>query len=379
MSSPEEDREMLNNSLLVLQHTLEQLRALPLESADKDESKKFHRKDGKDTRRFDVVAEQAIAVGTQDHPGHRQLLKQVYGNEGFIITEESGRIPKGERILRVSPVIVSDPVDRSSYLEDRIRKAQKEAREGGKRLATLGELFDAERARLGEERARLESCNGSVTLLKDQKFKYTVVLNYFTGEVFVASEDGVFSGNLPSARSLDDITRPVRFRDVENLNIVFYNKPGKYEENRLGTHLRFFSLDESIRSPGGPNRFTHLLEDAASISDIGVIAHNGEKIQESLPNIAIAYFSQGALAAYKLFCDRAHKAHRAGKRLTPVLKNSIYERGLIEHTGIDVVFLNNHEYPSEFRDTTVITPVSNDAAMTLMTGMVERGYATRIV
>lgn len=363
---------MLDNSLFVMQNVLAAIRELPLAEGKRDLSEEYQRKDGKDTRKFDVVAEQMIAVGTRTQQGHRGLLEMVYGDSGFIITEECGRIPKEQDIKTVSPVVVSDPVDRSSYLERLIE-------EGNGTYANLGEVFDAERERIGDARARLESVNSSITLLKDQKFKYTAVLNFFTGEVFVASEDGIFSGDLTTARGVDDIRTPVAFKDVENLNALFYNKRGKYEQNRLGTHLRFFALDENIRSPGGPNRFTYLLDDPEGVSDIGVIAHNGEKIQESLPNIAVAYFSQGALAAYRLKCDRTHKAHRKGKRLTPVRRNSIYEDDLIEKTGVDVLFLNNHEYPSEFRDTTVIAPASNDAAMTILTGMETRGYAFRIV
>ena len=70
---------------------------------------------------------------------------------------------------------------------------------------------------------------------------------------------------------------------------------------------------------------------------------------------------------------------RAEKVMTPNRLNSLYQLGLIEKEGIKVRFLNTHEYPSEFRDTTVITPVANDRAFTLMEGMIQQGYAIRIV
>jgi len=41
--------------------------------------------------------------------------------------------------------------------------------------------------------------------------------------------------------------------------------------------------------------------------------------------------------------------------------------------------LNNHDYPSEFRDTTLIVPKENEAAVTMMVGMVEREFAIRII
>ena len=52
---------------------------------------------------------------------------------------------------------------------------------------------------------------------------------------------------------------------------------------------------------------------------------------------------------------------------------------MIVNTGIKLVFLNNNQYPSEFRDTTIIFPSENEAALILMEGMVEREYAIRII
>jgi hypothetical protein len=59
--------------------------------------------------------------------------------------------------------------------------------------------------------------------------------------------------------------------------------------------------------------------------------------------------------------------------------NSLFNQGLIVNTGLKLTFLNNHLYPSEFRDTTVIIPTENEAALTLMNGMVDREYAMRII
>ena len=143
---------------------------------------------------------------------------------------------------------------------------------------------------------------------------------------------------------------------------------------------RFFSLDErSSQRPIGPLRFTYLINYDSKPSGVGLVAHNGEKIQELLPNISIALFSKGELQAYKLFCDPEFTQERNGKEMTPVLANSLYSSGLLVNTGIKSTFLNNYDYPSEFRDTTVITPATNEPAVTMMTGMVERKYALRIV
>ena len=91
------------------------------------------------------------------------------------------------------------------------------------------------------------------------------------------------------------------------------------------------------------------------------------------------YLPRKLLQAYKLFCDPEYTEERGGKDLTPVLANSLYSPGLLVNTGVKSTFLNNYDYPSEFRDTTAIISSKNEAALTMFIGMVERGYATRIV
>ena len=376
----EEDYEMLDGSLRIMLNMFNTLRGIDVKQAqrglkdlDQRHQERYARKDRKDTLFFDVVAEDAITLGWE-YIGHDGLFKRVYSQSGVIITEERGKIGSS-RIEHNTPVIISDPTDRSSYLEQLIRD-----HEGA--CATMGDVFDRERERIGDAHARVESVNSSVTLLKDNMIKYTIVLNMFTGEVFVAYPRGVFSGNIQDAKKGHTVfTQRAQFKADETLSMLCYTEEGKYESNRKGTHLRFFPLDSTIKKPGGPNRFTYLLQEAEGqqVSPIGVIAHNGEKIQESLPNIAVAFFSGGQLRAYKLFCDGDFAEQRAGKELTPNLQNSIYNNGLLVNTGIKLMFLNNYQYPSEFRDTTVIIPTANDAAGTLMDGMVHRQYAIRII
>jgi hypothetical protein len=375
----EEDLEMLNGSILIMKNLYNELRGLDLASAtlnlkDMDEKKRklYERKDGKDTLEFDVVAEDAIFLG-RSIPGHSSLIESVYGKSGISITEERGRIPRKMRIEHDTPVIISDPFDGGSHMEDYIKR-------NGDGCETLGEVLDIERKLLGEERAMREACNSSVTLLKDNTIKYTVIMNILTGELFVGYPRGVYSADVTKVRSIEDLNKPVRFSDNENLKMICYTLEGKYENNRIGTHLRFFPLDKRAHEkPIGALRFSYLVEHKGKPSGVGVVAHNGEKIQELLPNVSIALFSKGGLQAYKLFCDPELSQERKNREMTPVIANSLYSCGLLHNTGIKSSFLNNYDYPSEFRDTTVIVPVNNEPAVTMMTGMVERNYAVRIV
>lgn len=376
-----EDAAALQGSIEIMRHTYRVLRRLPAREAAEGlaemteaERDRYRRKDGKDTRRFDIVAEQEITNGN-DFKGHLQMLRNVYDEDPFTITEEQGRLPRPpSRIEDVTPVIVSDPVDRSSYLERLIAEMDEPG-------MTLGDIFDAERERLGEQ-ARVEGCNSSVTLIKDNKLKYSVILNLFTGEAYCAFEEGVFKGDIRRISAKRPGHR-VTFRSDETDDILFYTKPGKYDSNRHGTCLRFFDL-VSIPKPGGPIRFTYLLEENAHLSSVGLIAHNGEKIQESLPNVVVAFWARDKerrrqLASFRLHCEEDYKEHQKGYRLTPVLRNSIYEHGLIRQTGIKAGFLNNREYPSAFRDTIVTSPIGNGRAMATLYGLIHMEQAMRIV
>ena len=373
---------MLNASLIVMKRVYKMLGNLAINKAGVHISdlpaevrEKYSRKDGKDTIGLDIVAEDIISIGGEVVAyggGHYSLFQRIYDISGVIITEERGRIPRELRIEHNTPILISDPVDGTA-------PARKLIEDFGKDSKNMKEVFAKAKQAMGDS-ARLTSSNSSVTLLKDNRIVFSIILNLITGEIYVAYERGVFVGHINKVTDVEKMKTRVRFADQEGLTMLCYTKGEKYQNNRLGTHLRFFPVVDESSSPIGPLRFAYLMADSRGkpLSDISIIAHNGEKIQEALPNIAVAFFSGGELQAYKLFCDREYHSYRAGMQLTPNIANSIY-RGLIINTGLRLTFLNNHDYPSQFRDTTVIVPTANEAGVTMMRGMVERGFAMQIV
>ena len=373
------DEIMLAGTLGIMRHMFHVLRDIPVGEAARDLSQfdertraKYSRKDMKDTRFFDIVAEDTIALGN-GCSGHMDQIQRVYNQTGVIITEECGRVPREVRIEHSTPTIISDPVDSSSYFDDILKRH-------GEGEMRVGDAFDRELESVGEPAVRRHACSSSVTLIKDNEIKYTVVLNLLTGDIYVGSARGLYRGDVRAFDATTDIRIPLEFDDAENMQMLCYTTTGKYENNRRGTRLRFFPLHERARkSPVGPMRFTYLLRFGDGMdSQVGVLAHNGEKIQEALPNIAMAYFSGGRLNAYKMFCDAHYTEQRAGMQLTPNLANSFYSDGLLPNTGLKSTFLNNYDYPSDFRDTTLVISHGNDAAHTMLTGMVKKGYAVQI-
>lgn len=234
----EEDAKLFDGSIGIMQRMYQTLRELPVKEALKDLSEldektqtRYVRKDQKDTRYFDIIAENAISTGDYSS-GHLDLFQRVLGKSGVIITEECGRIPREIMIEHDTPVIISDPLDISIYIED-IAKTDSSG--------TLGQLFDRE-LKKDPKKHRRHASSSSVTLLRDNMIKYTIILNLFTGEVYVGSPNGVFMGDIAIATSVKDITKDVEFSNLETLNMVCYTVPGKYEQNIFGTHLRFFPL-----------------------------------------------------------------------------------------------------------------------------------------
>ncbi len=94
----DEDSKMLQGSLEIMTQMYGTLRALEVQRAKVDISqldektrKRYSRKDKKDTRFFDIVAEDAISLG-HDFFGHDALFKRVYNQSGVVITEEKGKV-----------------------------------------------------------------------------------------------------------------------------------------------------------------------------------------------------------------------------------------------------------------------------------------------
>ncbi|MBL7160754.1 MAG: hypothetical protein ISS93_02810 [Candidatus Aenigmarchaeota archaeon] len=377
-----EDLEMANGSIHVMKTLYDSVWDMPIEAAlmgsDKfsDKEKKiFRRMDGKPTIGIDKEAENILHTGIGPYCGLLTYMNRAYRKHGVIITEECGKMPSDFRIQQETPIIISDPIDASSLLEKIMKLA-----EPGERV---GKAFERALGEMGDNVNRFAP-NSSITMLRDDMIKYTIVLNLLTGDVYVGSLRGVFRGNIKGIKSFEDINTPLEFsHEHKNTLLCYTREKGKYEDNRKGTHLDRFDLHKSAKEkigPTGPMRFTYLLKFGDSLDgEVGVIAHNGEKVQEALPSNGISLFSRGQLLAYKLYCMPEYKKERDGRELTPAEPNSIYHHGSICNRGVKCTFLGRYDYPSQFRDTTVIVPAGNYPVVDVMKKMVVNNEAVRIV
>jgi hypothetical protein len=373
--------DMMEGSFQILKKTYQELKNMkpedaikPVEELSEKLREIYNKKEKKDTLFMDVLAEQCLA-GSEQRVGNLDLVSRVLpGHEGVWITEERGIVtlkntdPLSHNQILISegtPVFISDPIDQSRQIEAMAKTYST--------LNNFGQIFDAELAKRGVV-ARVDAPNVSVTMLKNNQIMYTMILNLLTREFYVGSEKGVFSGDIEKASKFDDISNPLKFRTVfekaeDNLRMVGYAFGGKYQRNLAGTNLSYFIHETTIAQPVGPLRFSYLLaENGTEIPNIGLIAYNGEKVQELLPSIAMAYFAKGELNAWKLFCHPDKLEERAGKDMTPHLRNSLF-KGYMRTEGIEYTHMNRHRNPNNFRDTVVIIPKNNYSAKTMMRGM----------
>lgn len=358
-----EDSDMMEYSLKSLKAANEGLKSLTLEEAIMDVShfEVFSRKKEADTKMLDAIPEYHIIT--------KNKFKDAYGNYGVVLGEESGKGCE-VNINPLTPIILSDPLDGSTNLSN---WAKDEIRENAKygirerKIRDLGELFDYYNDKQGNL-SNVKAPVSAVTLVKDGKLKYSIVLNLLTGRLYAAYHGGVFEGDIRYSRNVDHIDKPIVWRDDAKPLLLCNRKGDKRKKNLAATRLgELFEHDFSAEYYAGPSRFFYLLDKNKGLfPNLGVIGHNREGIQEIISNICFALYSGGALNAYKLACPEYEKPFFTGRIGTK-------EGRLNEHVFQDI------QYPSDYEDTTVITPTSNTVAVSKLEDAVKEGYAMRLV
>jgi len=350
-----QDREIMEVSLGSLRQANERLRALGLADSIRNVNNYglYCSKKKMDTFLLDAVAEECIAEQ------HSEKSSLIYGIRGVVMSEERGMGCRS-RVSDYTPVLLSDPVDGSRNLS---KLVSDQIAAGG--MENLGQLFDSYEEKLGDL-ARISAPVSALTFIKVGELKYSMVLNFFTGEIYVAYENGVMVGNINHALSVDSIDEEVNWRQDGKQLLTCNMRRESRCRNFEASHLNeFFRLDKSVSYFAGPSRFTYLLAGAEDLfPDLGVVCHNKEGIQEIISNIGVALYSGGRLKAYKLCCPEYEKP---------------FFRGMIAETGVNSSVLEQLIYPGDYEDTTVVVPSSNTKAVVKMDEIVDKGYGMRLV
>lgn len=295
------------------------------------------------------------------------------------VTEETGHDVR-LRGTEEEVVCFSDPMDRSKVLAHFLAQ----------RTGRLADLFSSQDIVPDWERTcggdiEITGPYGSITATRHHHILFNVMINYITGQLYVACDAVNGTLHLRDAFEDDEHKRlkrtgdfiqsltPVAFpehrtwQDEQGLRFVAYCMGSKYEDNLLASDVARLKTMTEIRKqrliydkPGGPARVLYL-----SKSDVGFILSNGEKIGEWIGWLAWVAHSAGKLRAYEISFDsswtRDEVLMAPGQAYTVLGDEVLPDRGrrskFVQLNLQKLRFLRN---PSQYRSTILVCPASND-------------------
>jgi hypothetical protein len=337
-----------------------------------------------DTLGLDGIPESAIANSLR-----------TFDTGALLITEEIGTTALSDRRRHSStnPVTfyLSDPTDRSSQLRQFLSDKDPSARVGDlmERSATIAEW----EASSGDP-ASITGATSAITCIRYSVPIATVIVNFVTHELFVASRAGVFRFKLPHYSKLNPETitpehvrakgKPIFFRafqqqgqSMESMRyfVTFLGKSG-YKENfeasdliACGDTSKYLRYDQ----PGGPSRPLYLSTVEPVERPVGFILANGEKIGEWIHWIAFVRFgvvdgesTRPALSIYEIHQERPWTKEGILMSTPPPYSIFSEAKGAERTFVIDVEKMRFFPNPSRIRSTLLVAPATNTWAITVM-------------
>ncbi|NIA12753.1 MAG: helix-turn-helix domain-containing protein [Nitrospiraceae bacterium] len=306
---------------------------LPIEGALKHATGKV------DTLMFDAVAEAAIV----------NTLTQ-FNERCAVFTEEMDR--RGLVDYAHAVCYFVDPFDRSSVFAERIREAGDEA-------TIVADLLGS--PELNMEGVEAPFC--SVTCVRESRIIFNVMLDYASGEIYVACEDMLKHGNAeecPDPFALAAYGDDITFEYEQGGGAVcFLGRTGsparELYEDLYRSGLDFGSMKVLKDDPGGPARVLYLSGlDEGPMPDF--VLSNGEKICEWLGWLAYALFSK-ELAVFELWAEKL--SARDSILLAPPPNYSVFVSSRSEGFELDLDRITLFESPSRYRGAIAVTHLEN--------------------
>lgn len=335
-----------------------------------------------DTLGFDAIPEIVISERLKSFDSH-----------AILITEEidkiaSRRWPTDSDPVRQPLMFFSDPTDRSKQLKLFLEELTKD-----KPLAKVGDLFKEAGAnscweKMFEKPTAITGATGSITCVRKGAIIFSVILNYITRTIFIASPLGIVHYNLPDycSQKLEYLNlsnvikqgRPLSFppsnttcqqADDFKRFVTFLGKTG-YQENFTDSMIFVENPDNFLHhtEPGGPARILYLSELQKGFGSIGFILANGEKIGEWIHWLAFTKFAKNqqghpALKVFEIAIDRP--LTKEGILMSTSAPYSIFCHDS-QQSYMDISRLRNFATPSRFRSMLVVTPSDNERIIYIM-------------
>lgn len=310
-----------------------------------------------------------------------------FDDHAILITEELDTVAKKRWPDETNPIkqplmFFSDPTDRSKQLKIFIEEISR-----AKPSAQIGALMAEANAdntweKLFEPPSTITGASTSITCIRKGAIIFSVILNYITRTLFVATSIGIFQFVLPSFTddkigSIDlshvlSNGRPLLFlpakdtcrtpKDAKRF-VTFLGKSG-YRENFEDSMILVDNPDAFLHhtEPGGPSRILYLSELQKGYGPIGFILANGEKIGEWMPWLAFVKFTRNVdggrmLRVFEISIERPWTKEGVLMSTSPAY-SIFFCAG--EEGYIDLSRLKNFTHPSRFRSMLVVAPFDND-------------------
>jgi len=332
-----------------------------------------------DTKGFDAIPEIVIS----------EELKR-FDPDIVFLTEEIGRQRKFSvpQEIELQPILyISDPTDRSSFLEKFLQGFVKEN-------PSFIDLKFKEILRNEEIKERWENLasgpavitgpTGSISGIKKGVPFFAVIVNYLTQDLFVACDWGKKRFNIEGISQEDFkwITLEKIFAEGEeiifdqerNLDVeeskkffTFIGKEG-YEENLKEAKIFLNQpLDYLVyKEPGGPTRILYL--SSLYEGEVGFILSNGEKIIEWihwLPFISASNRENKTLKIFEISFEKPWTKNGILMATTIAYSIFVYSEKEKRHL-LNLVKLQDYPNPSQYRSCLLVTNEDNRWAIHTM-------------
>jgi len=341
-----------------------------------------------DTLGLDAITEITIRNRLECFDGHAILITEELDDQAH------RRWPTDSDPIKQPLMFFSDPTDRSIQLEKFLKKISQ-----SDQTAKVGELMAAcdpikiwEAAfECPESPATITGSVGAITCSRKGEIVFSVILNYISATIYVATDIGVYWCKLRSFsdQKNEEITlaeiidngQILRFPGTRDLGyspddckrfVTFLGAQGKtgYLENFNDSRLFVKNPEQFVhhRAPAGPPRPLYLSELQKGHGPVGFILANGEKIGEWMHWLAFVKHARSkngghALRAYEIALERPWTKNGMLMSTSPAYSLFCETKG---KGYFDISRLRNFERPSQFRCMMVVVPHDNEHIMNIL-------------
>jgi len=344
-----------------------------------------------DTLGLDAITEITIKRRLEEFDRHAILITEELDDQAH------RRWPTDSDPIKQPLMFFSDPTDRSAQLEKFLRGIPKSDPivKTGKLMLDCNPIEAWEKvletSEASESPATITGSVGAITCARKGEIVFSVILNYVSAIIYVATDIGVYWYQLKSFSDPknEDITLAEIFKNGQTLHfpgtrefgyspddckkfVTFLGSEVKigYFENIRDSKLFGDNFAELVhhRVPAGPPRPLYLSELQKGHGPVGFILANGEKIGEWMHWLSFVKYSRNkngdhALRAYEIAPERPWTKNGMLMSTSPAYSLFCDAEG---KGYLDLSRLRNFERPSQFRCMMVVVPYDNERIINIM-------------